>query len=107
MELGILRALKGTKITADTLHKAIASAIEQKILKAGDKLPSTRDIALYLEVSRTTVVKAFDTLEARGHLTSSHGSGTWVSTLTTEETIKRHIEPENTLEPAVYFWKDR
>lgn len=79
MDLGILKGLKDEKITADSLYGAIASAIDSKQLKRGDKLPSTRDIAMYLGISRTTVMKAFEALIGRGYLTSSQGAGTWVT----------------------------
>src|SRR5262249_23759107 len=73
------KGLKDSKITAEALNNAVVDALERSLLKPGDKLPSTRDIALFLGVSRTTVVKAFDMLIATGHLTSSQGAGTWVS----------------------------
>ncbi len=78
MDLAILKQLKGTKISAETLREAIATAIENNHLTPGQKLPSTRDIALYLGISRTTVMKSLDILIATGHLTTSPGSGTWV-----------------------------
>lgn len=78
MDLAILKQLKGTKITAEALRETIASAIENKHLAPGEKLPSTRDMALYLGISRTTVMKSLESLMATGHLTSSPGAGTWV-----------------------------
>lgn len=101
MDLGILKGLKDEKITADSLYNAIASAIDSKQLKRGDKLPSTRDIAMYLGISRTTVMKAFEALIGRGYLTSSQGAGTWVSPPLEEASTN---EPSNT---ESYQWSQR
>lgn len=78
MDLALFKNLKDTRVSASGIHNSIEKAIEENVLKPGDKLPSTRDIAQYLGVSRTTVVCAFDTLRAMGYLTSSQGAGTWV-----------------------------
>jgi GntR family transcriptional regulator / MocR family aminotransferase len=45
----------------------------------GDKLPSTRDLAEQLGISRTVVLMAYDQLLAEGFATGKHGSGTYVS----------------------------
>ncbi len=105
MVLAILKQLKGTKISAEALRETIASAIENKNLAPGEKLPSTRDIALYLGISRTTVMKSLDNLIATGHLTSSPGSGTWVRKSegngSSESTQATHEKATG------YPWKDR
>ncbi|CAN5466674.1 PLP-dependent aminotransferase family protein [soil metagenome] len=79
MDLVIFKKLSGSKVTADSLYDAIVDAIEKCLLKPGDKLPSTRDIALCLGVSRTTVVKSIDSLISRGYLNAIQGAGTWVT----------------------------
>lgn len=80
MDLGILNTLKGSgRITAESLQNAIVEAINQRILKPGDKLPSTRELSLYLGISRTTVVKAIEILISTGHLVTAQGAGTWVA----------------------------
>ncbi len=48
-------------------------------LKAGTRLPSTRQLALDLGVSRNTVVSAYDQLTVEGYLHTAHGSGTRVT----------------------------
>lgn len=105
MDLAILKQLKGTKISAETLREAIASAIENNHLAAGEKLPSTRDIALYLGISRTTVMKSLDILIATGHLTTSPGSGTWVRKSEGNGTPGR--EKETYERQTGYPWRDR
>ncbi len=48
-------------------------------LRAGDRLPSTRDLAEQLEISRTVVLLAYDQLLAEGYVEGRAGSGTYVS----------------------------
>lgn len=66
------------------LYKRVQNLIIEKvnngILKPGDALPSSREMALQLEVSRKTVVKALDLLVARGVLTSKDRVGIFVAT---------------------------
>ena len=48
-------------------------------LRAGDRLPSSRDLAVTLGVSRTVVTNAYARLFAEGWLEGRHGSGTYVA----------------------------
>jgi GntR family transcriptional regulator/MocR family aminotransferase len=48
-------------------------------LSAGYRLPSTRQLALALNVHRKTVIRAYDELLAQGWLESHTGSGTFVA----------------------------
>lgn len=57
------------------LATGIMAAIERGELAAEEKLPSERELALRLGVSRTTVVGAYRELESRGQV----GRGTFVS----------------------------
>lgn len=102
MDLGIFSALLGSKITSESLCNLVIDEIGQNRIQPGDKLPSSRDVALYLGISRTTVMKAFDKLIARGFLMTSQGAGTWVassSNISDRETEKRQKD--------VYQWPDR
>ncbi|MFC4638319.1 GntR family transcriptional regulator [Deinococcus hohokamensis] len=58
---------------------ALATRIEQGELPAGSALPSERDLARLLGVSRVTVRQALTQLADQGRLTRRHGSGTFVS----------------------------
>jgi len=58
---------------------AVRSAIESGALLPGRRLPSERQLADTLAVSRTTVVAAYDRLRGEGLLMSRRGSGTRVS----------------------------
>lgn len=60
------------------LEAALAAAISDGTLLAGDRLPSERTLAEQLGVSRTTTVTAYRELEARGLVRGSTGRGTYV-----------------------------
>jgi DNA-binding transcriptional MocR family regulator len=61
------------------LAQALTQAIRHGVLGPGTRLPSERDLAHALTLSRTTVVAAYDALREGGWAESRTGSGTWVS----------------------------
>lgn len=61
------------------LYQALRSAMLQGVLGAGDRLPSSRELASDLKVSRNTVVAALSQLTLEGYLSARVGSGTYVS----------------------------
>jgi 2-aminoadipate transaminase len=67
----------------DPLYTQIANyvrrLIETDVLKAGVKLPATRELAVDLGVDRTTIVAAYDELVAQGFATAHVGQGTFVA----------------------------
>jgi DNA-binding transcriptional MocR family regulator len=60
------------------LSDALRAAVDDGRLAAGQRLPSERDLAGRLALSRSTVVTAYDTLRAEGVVESRQGSGTRV-----------------------------
>jgi DNA-binding transcriptional MocR family regulator len=62
------------------VYRQIADAIQQQVrqglLRTGEKLPSTRQLADSLKVNRTTVCLAYDQLKQRGFVESHVGRGT-------------------------------
>ncbi|GLV54005.1 GntR family transcriptional regulator [Dictyobacter sp. S3.2.2.5] len=60
------------------LATALRRAIETTALQAHTRLPAERVLARKLGVSRTTVVAAYQALEAEGWIERRHGSGTRV-----------------------------
>ena len=68
----------GTGPLYDRLARALAAAIDRGELGVGDVLPTERDLARRLELSRTTVVGAYGELKEAGRLDSRQGRGTWV-----------------------------
>ncbi|MEZ5679830.1 MAG: GntR family transcriptional regulator [Erythrobacter sp.] len=61
------------------LTKVMRDAIESHVLEPDDPVPSERDIAERLEISRVTVRKAIDGLVDDGMLVRKRGSGTFVA----------------------------
>ena len=61
------------------LYEALRRAMLDGKLGAGERLPSSRDLAQDLRLSRNTVVAAINQLSVEGYLASRVGSGTYVS----------------------------
>ncbi|MEX0168772.1 PLP-dependent aminotransferase family protein [Streptomyces sp. LMG1-1-1.1] len=60
------------------LQEALREAVRAGRLASGTRLPSTRELAADLGVSRGLVTEAYEQLTAEGYLRSDRGSGTWV-----------------------------
>lgn len=63
------------------LTRALKAAILAGALGAGARLPATRTLARELELSRNTVLTAYEQLRAEGFVEGRVGSGSYVSTL--------------------------
>ena len=63
----------------DRVMRAIRSKIAQRAFAIGDRLPSIRNLAKSLEVSPSTVVEAYERLEAEGLVRARRGSGFYIS----------------------------
>lgn len=61
------------------LKRWIEDAVGRGVIKPGDALPSERDLAVRVDVSRVTVRKAVQHLVRDGVLVQRHGSGTFVA----------------------------
>jgi GntR family transcriptional regulator / MocR family aminotransferase len=61
------------------LERGLRDAIRSGRLRANEKLPSTRELARRLGISRGMVVDCFDQLHAEGYLVTRGGSATRVS----------------------------
>lgn len=63
-------------------HRQIYEAWRQGVLqgrfRAGERMPSTRELAQTLGVSRSTVTQAYEQLIAEGYLVATRGAGTFV-----------------------------
>jgi DNA-binding transcriptional MocR family regulator len=62
----------------EQIVRGIRSRIDDKLLRTGARMPSIRQFAEQHEVSRFTVVEAYDRLVAQGFLESRRGSGFYV-----------------------------
>jgi GntR family transcriptional regulator len=60
------------------IKRIITEAAADGVLRVGDAIPSERDVAEMLKVSRVTVRKAFSELVREGVLNKKRGSGTYV-----------------------------
>ena len=80
------------------VYDEIRSAILDGRLRRGMRLPSTRELARRYEVSRGTVVTAFEQLHAEGYLEGNVGAGTYVNTLIPEDFL--HAKRGGTLQGA-------
>ncbi|MDC9824122.1 GntR family transcriptional regulator [Devosia sp. ZB163] len=61
------------------LKRWIENAVARGVIQPGDALPSERDLATKVDVSRVTVRKAVQHLVRDGILVQRHGSGTFVA----------------------------
>ncbi|MDQ5933908.1 MAG: PLP-dependent aminotransferase family protein [Cyanobacteriota bacterium erpe_2018_sw_21hr_WHONDRS-SW48-000092_B_bin.40] len=60
------------------IAEALKEAIIEKLVSPGVILPSVRDIAKALDISRSTAARAIDELSAQGYVVTEMGSGTRV-----------------------------
>ncbi|WP_344404592.1 PLP-dependent aminotransferase family protein, partial [Dactylosporangium fulvum] len=78
----------------DQLVGALRDAITRGRLAPGTRLPSTRDLAADLGVSRGLVVGAYEQLVAEGRLLTRRGSGTVVADVVTTMPKQRGEAPD-------------
>lgn len=57
----------------------VRTLIALRALRAGDKLPSVRELAAQVRINRNTAAKAYQLLEAAGVLETRAGQGTFVA----------------------------
>src|SRR5258708_9099175 len=72
------------------LYGSLRAAILAGRLEGGTRLPPTRQLAQELEISRKTVVNAFELLISEGYLEGKVGSGTYVARGLPEEVLQVH-----------------
>lgn len=61
------------------LYDAVRDAVLAGTLQSGERVPATRNLAKHLNVSRNTVLEAFEQLFAEGYLETTQGKGTFVA----------------------------
>ncbi|MEO6870068.1 MAG: GntR family transcriptional regulator [Ginsengibacter sp.] len=97
MELNFA-GIKISKSFATPLYAQVYEQFREMILstrlRPGDRLPSTRDLATELGVSRTIITQGFEQLILEGYLIGKTGSGTYVATILPETLINTVVEPK-------------
>ncbi len=80
---------------AAQISAQVRTAVAAGVLSTGDRLPSTRDLAAVLGVSRTVVTTAYAQLFAEGWLEGRHGSGTYIANLPGGTVLPGGATPRN------------
>ena len=76
----------------------VTGGMASGVLKAGDQLPTVRQLAVDLAINPNTVVRAYGELEIRGVLETQQGTGTFIS----RQKIKRdEVERQRRLNQLV------
>ncbi len=78
------------------VYQRLRAAILLGQLSPGTRLPSTRQMANDLGVSRNTMMSAFDQLIAEGYVEGRVGSGTFVSPTLPEELLEARLKTKPT-----------
>ncbi|WP_313159406.1 winged helix-turn-helix domain-containing protein, partial [Mixta calida] len=73
----MLYSAQSSATRRDRLCNALRQAIGEGSLTAGNRLPSSRLLAVDLQLSRVTVEAAYSQLESEGYLTRKTGKGTF------------------------------
>lgn len=76
----------------EQLYKKVVELVLKGELKAGDKLPSVRELAKNLGVNPNTVSKAFQLLERGNVIYSLAGRGSFVSNINTDAVKETALE---------------
>jgi GntR family transcriptional regulator, transcriptional repressor for pyruvate dehydrogenase complex len=82
----MLKAIKKTRLYEEMVGQ-LHQLIDDGKLKAGDRLPSERELAETFRVSRSSVREAIKTLENEGMVISRPGSGTFITAVNVEAII--------------------
>jgi len=102
----------------DQISEQINKLIAEGFLKAGDRLPSERELAERFKVSRNSVRDALRTLEAKGLVEIRQGDGTYIRETNAaelyqamidilamkKETIREIMQVRKILEPGVAYY---
>lgn len=67
------------------IYESFCAAVLNGILKAGDKVPSSRGLASELRISRIPILGAYAQLLAEGYFEARRGSGTFVASSVPEQ----------------------
>jgi GntR family transcriptional regulator/MocR family aminotransferase len=86
--------LDDTGTLTDRLFRALRAAVHDGRLAAGEQLPSSRQLAADLGLSRKVVATAYAHLTDEGYLEGRHGAGTFVSAVVPDFGLVRAESPQ-------------
>ncbi|WP_260864560.1 PLP-dependent aminotransferase family protein [Citrobacter sp. Marseille-Q6884] len=84
------------------LYAAICSCILEGSLKPATRMPPSRDLAGELSLSRNTVLRVYEQLQAEGYISARTSSGTFVT-----DSVLDNLNLRADKEPAVAAQEDR
>jgi GntR family transcriptional regulator/MocR family aminotransferase len=82
------------------IYQGLRRAILDGLLRPGQRLPSTRALAVELDVSRLPVLTAYDQLLHEGYLDGRVGSGTFVSAALPDDLLHSPVPPAAAARPS-------
>jgi GntR family transcriptional regulator/MocR family aminotransferase len=91
----------------DAIYRALHTALTAGRVRAGEQLPSTRDLAEDLGVSRASVTTAYERLVAEGFLETRTGSGTFATAAAGDTPPVRRRNPGALRPRAGWHWTVR
>jgi DNA-binding transcriptional MocR family regulator len=74
------------------IERHIKQGIKNGELKKDSKLPSTREVSKFLNISRNSVISAYEELESTGIIVTKRGIGTFISIEGENESYEYHID---------------
>jgi GntR family transcriptional regulator/MocR family aminotransferase len=93
MDLPVDLSVRGSRTAA--LYRALRESVRDGRLRAGDRLPASRELAADLGVARSTVATVYERLVAEGFVESRVGDGTYVSRVALDPVVR----PSGALRP--------
>ncbi len=81
------------------LYASLRGEILEGRLRSGARLPATRDLARQYQLSRGTIVNAFELLKSEGYLRGTIGSGTYVSNVLPDTMLQVKRAPAGAASP--------
>jgi GntR family transcriptional regulator len=72
------------------LIRQVRQALRLGLLRAGDQLPTVKDVAGALAINPNTVLKAYRLLEYEGLVAAKPGVGTFVTKTVSDATVAAH-----------------
>ena len=82
---------------SDQIYQYIKESIFRGSLQSREKLPSSRELAKFLNISRNVVIESYEQLMAEGYIYSKNGSGTFVCeglAFCRDESVKRSTQTQ-------------